>query len=89
MSEDEFNELLIEFNFELVRVVNRDRKRLGIKKGMTKFVIDTVDHRVRTFLSGAINGRRAMLITHILSKKPLDNPSKKIEKRSFIDNLIN
>jgi hypothetical protein len=89
MKEDEFNELMIEFNFELTRVVNRDRKRLGIKRGMTKFVIDTIDHRIRTFLSGAIDGRRAVLITHILAKQKLENPSKAIEKKNALSYLIN
>lgn len=89
MTDDEFNELMLEFNFELTRVINRDRKRLGIKKGMSKFVIDTIDHRVRTFLSGAINGRRAMLVTHILSKKPLENPNKELNKQSALNYLIN
>lgn len=89
MTDDEFNELMIEFNFELVRVVNRDRVTLGIKKGMSKFVIDTIDHRVRTFLSGAINGRRAILLTHILAKKNLENPKKEIKKQSALNYLIN
>jgi len=89
MLEDEFNELMLEFNFEFVRVLNRDRKRLGIKKGMTKFIVDVIDHRVRTFLSGAINGRRAVLLTHILAKKNLDNPNKEIKKQSALNYLIN
>jgi hypothetical protein len=89
MNEDEFNELMIEFNFEMVRVINRDRKKLGIKKGMSKFVIDMIDHRIRTFLSGAINGRRATLVTHILSKKPLENSNKDIKKQNALNYLIN
>jgi len=89
MTDDEFNELMIEFNFELIRVINRERRHLGIKKSMTKFVIDTIDHRIRTFLSGAINGRRAILITHILAKKNLENPNKEMKKQSALNYLIN
>lgn len=83
MNIDQFNSLMTEFNFELIRVLSRERKHLGIKKGMVKFIIDMIDHRVRTFLSGSIDNQRAKLITHILAKKSMDNNSNsKVAKAS-------
>ena len=88
ITEDEFNELMLEFNIDINDVITSRRADFGIRKGMVFSILNIIDHKARTFLSGSINGRRAELLSNIVAKQPLLSRNNNTQKSNPYSWLI-